>query len=121
MMMCSIHQEKHGWGCNQNYMKHPESVLGDGESHVITHLLTARLEGVAGKLQLFILKQVGGHSSQDQYPKHEHEEKPEASEHRRVGLEVVKEATEEAPFTHGCSAVRNLCGNLEIYSPDPHE
>lgn len=87
-------------------MKHPEPVLGDGESHIVTHLLAARLEGVAGKLLLFILKQITGHGPQDQDPKHEHEQEPEATEHRRVGLKAVEKTTKETPFTHDRSFVR---------------
>lgn len=86
-------------------MKHPESVLRDGEGHVITHLFAARLEGVAGKFFLFIFKQVAGYSSKDQDPKDEHEQEPETTKHGRVNLETVKESTEEAPFPHSCSTV----------------
>lgn len=83
-------------------MKHPESVLRDGEGHVITHLFAARLEGVAGKFLLFVLKQVTGYSSKDHYPKDEHEQEPETTKHGRVSLEGVEEFTEEAPFPHVC-------------------
>lgn len=113
MVMWSIHEEQQGRRSDEDYVKHPESVMGDGESHVITHLFASWLEGVASKLLLFIVKQVTGHSSKNQYPKHEHEQEPKASKHRRVSLEAVKEPPEEAPFAHDCGSVR--FGWMEIW------
>lgn len=105
MVVHGVHEEKQRRRCNEDDVKDPESVLGDREGHVVAHLFAPRLQGVAGKLLLLILKQVTGNRSQDQNPKHKHQQEPEAAEHRRVGLEVVEESTEEAPFTHDCSSL----------------
>lgn len=112
ILMHGIHKENQGRWSYEDYMKHPESVLRDRERHVVAHLFAAWLEGVAGKLLLLIIKQVAGNSSQDQHPEDEHEQQPEASKHWRVGLQLVKEISEEAPFTHVCSTVR--CSFLEV-------
>ena len=100
-----VHEEDQRGGGDEDNVEHPESVLGDGEGHVVAHLLAARLEGVAGKLLLLVLEQVTGDGSQDQDPEHEHEQEPEAAKHRRVGLEGVEESAEVAPFPHDCSTV----------------
>lgn len=88
---------------DEDDVKHPKSVLGDGEGHVITHLFAARLEGVAGKFLLFILKQIGGYSSKDHDPKDEHEQEPETTKHGWVNLEGVEEPAEKVPLPHVCS------------------
>lgn len=98
-----VNEEEQRRRADEDDVKHPESVLRDGEGHVITHLFAAGLEGVAGKLLLFVLKQVTGDSSKDHDPKDEHEQEPEATQHGRVVLEAVEERTEEAPFRHVCS------------------
>lgn len=103
MMLC-VHEEKHRRCGDEDYVEDPEPVLGDGEGHVVTHLLATRLEGVAGKLLLLVLKQVTGHGPENQDPKHEHEQQPEAAEHRRVGLKAVEKPAKEAPFPHDWGA-----------------
>lgn len=65
MVMHGIHEKNQGRSGDEDNVKNPESVLRDREGHVVAHLFAARLEGVAGKLLLFIIKQVTGHSSQD--------------------------------------------------------
>lgn len=105
MMVHGIHEENQGRRGDEDDVKHPEPVLGDGEGHVVAHLLAAGLEGVAGELLLLIFKQVTRYSPQDQYPEDKHEQEPETTKHRRVSLEVIKESAEEAPFTHDGSAV----------------
>ena len=108
VMMHGVHEENQGRCGDEDDVKHPESVLGDGEGHVVAHLFAARLEGVAGKLLLLVLKQVAGYSSQDQDPEDKHEQEPETAKHRRVGLEAVEEPTEEAPFPHDRSSVSDM-------------
>lgn len=103
MMMHGVNEKEERRRSDEDDVKHPESVLRDGEGHVITHLFAARLEGVAGKFLLFVLKQVAGYSSKDHYPKDEHEQEPETTKHGRVSLEAVEESSEEAPFPHVCS------------------
>ena len=63
VMMHDIHEENQRRCSDEDDVKHPESVLGDGEGHVVAHLFAARLEGIAGKLLLLIIKQVTGYSS----------------------------------------------------------
>ncbi len=113
--MHGIYEENQGRRGDEDDVKHPESVLGDREGHVVAHLFAARLEGVAGELLLLIVKQVTGYSPKDQYPKDKHDKDPETSKHRRVGLEAIKEGTEEAPFTHVCVTVLDMVSWKEIY------
>lgn len=101
--MHGVSQKKQWRRGDEDDVKHPESVLRDGKGHVVTHLFAARLEGVAGKFLLFVLKQVAGHSSEDHYPEGEHEQEPETTEHGQVILEAVEESADEAPFPHVCS------------------
>jgi len=100
VVMHDVHEEDQRRRGDEDDVEHPESVLGDGEGHVVAHLLAARLQGVAGELLLLVIEQVAGDGSQDQNPKDKHEQEPETAEHRRVGLEAVKESAEEAPFAH---------------------
>ena len=85
-----VHQVDQGRGGDEHDVEDPEPVHGDGEGMVIAHLLAARLQGVAGELFLLIVKQVRRHGAQDQNAEDEHEEEPEATQHGRVGLEVIK-------------------------------
>lgn len=119
VVMHGIHEEKQRRCGNEDNVKHPEPVLGDGEGHVVAHLFAAWLEGVTGKLLLLVFKEVTGHSSQDQYPEHKHQQEPETAEHWRMRLEVTKEVAEEAPLTHDCGAVSSIrmLGRLESYPP----
>lgn len=111
MVMHGVNKKEQRRRGDEDDVKHPESVLRDGEGHVITHLFAARLEGVAGKFLLFILKQVAGYSSKDHYPKDEHEQEPETTKHGRVSLEAVEESTEKAPFPHVCNTFWALSGD----------
>lgn len=104
-VMHGVHDENQRRRGDEDDVKHPESVLGDWEGHVVADLFAARLERVAGELLLLILKQVAGHSPEDQNPKDKHEKEPETTQHWRVGLEAVEEPTEEAPFAHDLSDV----------------
>lgn len=104
VVMRGVHEENQGRCGDEDDVKHPESVLGDGEGHVVAHLSAARLEGVADKLLLLVIKQVAGYSSQDHNPEDKHEQEPETTKHRRVDLEAVEEHAEEAPFPHDRSA-----------------
>ena len=108
VVMHGVHEENQGGRGDEDDVEHPEPVLGDGEGHVVAHLFAARLEGVAGKLLLLVLKQVAGYSSQDQDPEDKHDQEPETTEHRRVGLQVVEEPAEEAPFPHDHSTVSGM-------------
>lgn len=100
MVVHSVHQEDEGRRGDEHNVEHPEAVLGDGEGHVVTRLLTAWLKGVTRKLFLLVVKQVAGHGAQDQDTEDQHEEEPEAAQHGRVDLEGTEEVAEEAPFTH---------------------
>lgn len=107
VVMDGIHEEDEGGRGDEDDVEDPEPVLGDGEGHVVAHLLAARLQGVAGELLLLILKQVAGDGAEDQNPEDQHDQQPEATQHGRVRLQAVKEATEEAPLSHGGRLVKS--------------
>lgn len=109
MVVGGVHEENEGGCGDEDNVEDPEPVLGNGEGHVVAHLLAARLQGVAGKLLLLVVKQVAGHRAEDEHPEHQHEQQPEAAQHGRVCLQAVEEAAEEAPLSHGCRSGESEC------------
>lgn len=119
MVVHGVHEENEGRRGDEDYVEHPEAILGDGEGIIVTYLLAARLQGVTGKLPLLVFEQVAGDSAQDEDAEDQHEQQPEAAKHRGVGLEGIEEATEEAPLTHDARTwpglfLLALWGSLEV-------